>query len=163
MQWLVSFRQHMRSSARFVPWFGEFHKKWRPPWRPPQKELRRRFRSCFSARKITTKTFEKKNSWKFWKFRFFRSTRKFFARIFRFFKIENLKNLKISKISFKILKELARFPLRSLRNWPKLLKKCLEKNFDFEKSKIFKESKIFFIVFFGLITFLWSRNAGNEV
>ena len=32
-----------------------------------------------------------------------------------------------------------------------------------EKSFFFKKSKIFLKLFFGLITFLWSRSAGNEV
>ena len=112
----------------------------------------------FFRKKNKTENFWKKNSWKNWKFRFFWSTRKIFSRIFRFFKIENLKNLKFSKISFKILKELARFPLRSLRNWPKFLKNVW-KTISTLKNQNFSKSPKYFPLYFSV----WSRFCGLEM
>ena len=63
-----------------------------------------------------------------------KSKNRFFFENFRFFR-KNLKNLKFFR--------------KNLKNH--------------QKSKFFKKSKIFRKLLFGLITFLWLRNAGNEV
>ena len=141
--------KQVSSSARFVPPFGDFHNKWRPPWRPPLDFVSgiSRPQKRDQTEKYNEKYFGLFEKFWFFKVDFFFQT--FFKKIGQFLK--DLKgNLANSLRILKEILEILRFFRFSILKNLKILANFFRvdrKNRNFQFFQLFFFSNVFVVIF----------------